>query len=90
MNKNSVFVPIMAMFLVIVVLSGIWPSVIPGHAQNNNLATAVTVDQLLSNQTHPNPEPSLEQQLKVEILIPMYYNNGTSIEQEKYKHYSMN
>lgn len=78
------FVPITAMFLVIVVLSGIWSSVIPGHAQNNSLTTAVTVDQMVSNLTQPNPESSLEPQLKAEILIPTYYNNGTSIEQEKY------
>jgi hypothetical protein len=84
MNKNTMFVPIVTMFLVIVVLYGIWPSVIPGHAQNNNLTTAVTVDQLVSNLTQPNPESSLEPQLKAEILIPTYYNNGTSIEQEKY------
>jgi len=84
MNKNSTFVSIMSMFSVIVVLSGIWPSVIPGHAQNSNLTTAVTVDQLTSNLTQPNSKSSLEPQLKVEILIPTYYNNGTSIEQEKY------
>ena len=84
MIKNSMFVPITAMFLVIVVLSGIWSSVIPGHAQNNSLTTAVTVDQMVSNLTQPNPESSLEPQLKAEILIPTYYNNGTSIEQEKY------
>ena len=85
MNKNSMFVPIMVIFLLIGVLSGIWPSASPGHAQNNNQTTAATVDQLASNLTQANPELPLKQQLKAEILIPTYYNDGTSIEQEKYK-----
>ncbi len=84
MSKTSMFIPITAMFSVIVVLSGTWHSIMPGHAQNNNLTTAVTVDQLVSNLTQSNPESSLELRLKAEILIPTHYNNGTGIEQEKY------
>jgi uncharacterized protein YjeT (DUF2065 family) len=63
MYRISVRVPLMAISLVIVVvLSGILPSAFPGHAQNNNLTTPVTVDQLISNLTQPNPESSLESQ----------------------------
>jgi len=72
------------MFFVIAVLSGMWSLVISVQAQNNNLTTAVAVDQLASNLTRPNLQPSLESQLKSEILIPTHYNNGNSIEQEKY------
>jgi uncharacterized protein (DUF3084 family) len=84
MNKNSIFIPIMTIFLLTGVLSanGLASLV---HAQNNNQTTAATVDQLASNLTHANSELPIKQQLKAEILIPLYYNDGTSVEQEKYK-----
>jgi uncharacterized protein YneF (UPF0154 family) len=85
MNKNSMFIPIMVIFLLTGVLSGIWPLASPVHAQINNQTTAETVDQLTSNLTQANSELRIKQQLKAEILIPIYYNDGTSIEQEKYK-----
>ena len=75
----------MAMFLLIGVLSSIWPSVSPVHAQINNQTSAATIDQLASNLTQANSELPIKQQLKVEILVPIFYNNGTNVEAEKYR-----
>jgi hypothetical protein len=70
MNKNSMFIPIMAIFLLTGVLSGTWPLAGPVHAQNNNQTTAATVDQWASNSELP-----IKQQLKAEIPVPIYYTN---------------
>ena len=85
MNINSIFIPMMAMFLLTGVLSGIWPSISPVHAQINNQTSAATIDQLASNLTPANSELPIKQQLKVEILVPIFYNNGTNVEAEKYR-----
>ena len=85
MNINSKFIPMIAMFLLTGVLSGIWPSVDPVHAQINNQTSAATIDQLASNLTQANLELPIKQQLKVEILVPIFYNNGTNVEAEKYR-----
>lgn len=78
------FFTLTTMFLVVVAFSGILSSVISVQAQSNNITTAGTIDQLISNPTEQDRESSLEPQFKAEILIPTHYNNGTSIEQEKY------
>ena len=44
------------MFLLTGVLSGIWPSASPVHAQINNQTSAATIDQLASNLTQANSE----------------------------------
>lgn len=85
MNINSIFIPMMAMFLLTGVLSGIWPSISPVHAQINNQTSAATIDQLASNLTQANSELPIKQQLKVKILVPIFYNNGTNVEAEKYR-----
>ena len=85
MNINSMFIPMMAMFLLTGVLSGIWPSTSPIHAQINNQTLVATIDQLASNLTQANLELPIKQQLKVEILVPIFYNNGTNVEAEKYR-----
>ena len=85
MNINSMFIPMMAMFLLTGVLSGIWPSASPVHAQINNQTSAATIDQLASNPTQANSELPIKQQLKAEILVPIFYNNGTNVEAEKYR-----
>ena len=80
------FIPMMAMFLLTGVLLGIWPSASPVHAQINNQTTTATIEQLLaSNLTQANSELSIKQQLKAEILVPIFYNDGTNVEAEKYK-----
>ena len=73
------------MFLLTAVLSGIFPSDIPIYAQNNNQTTTTSIDQMASNLTAANSELPIEPQLKVEMLVPIYYNNGTNVEAEKYK-----
>ena len=86
MNINSMFIPMMAMFLLLTgVLSGIWPYASPVHAQINNQTSAATIDQMASNLTQENSELLIKQQLKVEILVPIFYNNGTNVEAEKYR-----
>lgn len=85
MNINSMFILMMAMFLLTGVLSVIWPSANPVHAQINNQTSAATIDQLASNLTQANSELPIKQQLKAEILVPIFYNNGTNIEAEKYR-----
>ena len=85
MNIISMFIPMMTMFLLTGVLSGIWPSASPVHAQINNQTSAATIDQLASNLTQANSELPIKQQLKVEILVPIFYNNGTNVEAEKYR-----
>lgn len=85
MNINSKFITMMAIFLLTGVLSGIWASVSPVHAQINNQPSAATIDQLASNLTPANSELPIKQQLKVEILVPIFYNNGTNVEAEKYR-----
>ena len=85
MNINSKFIPMIAIFLLTGVLSGIWPSASPVHAQINNQTSAATIDQLASNLTQANSELPIKQQLKVEILVPIFYNNGTNVEAEKYR-----
>ena len=51
MNKNSVLIPVLALFLLTGISSGIWTSAGPAYAQTNNQTTAATVDQLTSNLT---------------------------------------
>jgi hypothetical protein len=85
MDKNSMFIPMIAMFLLTGVLSGIWPSASPVHAQINNQTTTATIDQLASNLTQANSELTIKRQLKAEILVPIFYNDGTNVEAEKYK-----
>jgi Uma2 family endonuclease len=85
MNIYSMFIPMMAMFLLTGVLSGIWPSTSPVHAQITNQTAAATIDQLASNLTQANSELPIKPQLKVEILVPIFYNNGTNVEAEKYR-----
>lgn len=86
MNIISMFIPMMTIFLLTGVLPGIWPSPSPIYAQNNNqTAAAATIDQLASNLTQSNSELPIKQQLKVEILLPIFYNNGTNVESEKYR-----
>ena len=85
MNINSMFISMMAMFLLTGVLSGIWPYASPIQAQINNQTSAATIDQLASNLTQANSELQIKQQLKVEILVPIFYNNGTNVEAEKYR-----
>jgi len=80
------FILMMAIFLLTGVLSGIWPSTSPIHAQINNQTSAATIDQLASNLTQANLELPIKQQLKVEILVPIFYNNGTNVEAEKYRY----
>src|ERR671912_116622 len=85
MNMISMFIPVMTMFLLTGVLSGIWPSASLIYAQNDNQTTAATVDQLALNLTQADSELPIKQQLKVEILVPIFYNNGTNVESEKYR-----
>lgn len=73
------------MFLLTAVLSGIFSSGIPIYAQNNNQTTTTSIDQMASNLTAANSELPIEPQLKVEMLVPIYYNNGTNVEAEKYR-----
>ena len=75
----------MAMFLLIGVLSVILPSASPVYALINNQASAATIDRPTSNLTQSNSELPIKQQLKAEILVPTFYNNGTSVEPEKYR-----
>ena len=84
-NTISMFIPMMTMFLLTTVLSGIWPSASPIYAQNNNQTTAAAIYQLASNLTQANSELPIKSQLKVEILVPIFYNNGTNVEAEKYR-----
>jgi hypothetical protein len=85
MDMISMFIPVMTMFLLTGILSGICPSASPIYAQNNNQTTAATVDQLALNLTQTDSELPIKQQLKVEILVPIFYNNGTNVEAEKYR-----
>jgi hypothetical protein len=55
------------------------------YAQINNQTSAATNDQLASNLTLANSELIIKQQLKAEILVPIFYNNGMNIEAEKYR-----
>ena len=72
MNIISMFIPMMKIFLLTGVLSGIWPSASLIYAQNNNQTSAATIDQLASNLTQANLELPIKQQLKVEILVPIF------------------
>jgi hypothetical protein len=85
MNINSMIIPMMAIFLLTGVLSGIWPSANPVHAQIYNQTSAATIDQLASNPTQANSELPIKQQLKAEILVPIFYNNNINVEAEKYR-----
>jgi hypothetical protein len=79
------FIPMIAMFLLTGILSGIWHSASPVNAQiNNQTSSAATIDQLASNLTQTNSELPIKQQLKAEILVPFFYNNGTNVEAEQY------
>lgn len=51
MNKDLIFIPVLALFFLTGILSGIWSSAVPVHAQTNNQTTAATIDQLTSNLT---------------------------------------
>lgn len=79
------FIPMMAVLLLTGVLSGIWPSASPSHAQINDQTSSATIDQLASNLTQANSELPIKQQLKAEILVPIFYNNGANVEAEKYR-----
>jgi hypothetical protein len=72
MNINSMFIPLTVMLLLTGVLSGIWPSASPVHAQINNQTSAATIDQLASNLTQANSELPIKQQLKAEILVQIF------------------
>jgi len=63
MNINSMFISMMAVFLLTGVLSGVWPSASPVHAQINNQTSSATIDQLASNLTQTNSELPIKQQL---------------------------
>ena len=79
------FIQMMTMLLLTGVLSGVWPSASPVHAQINNQTPSATIDQLESNLPQANSELPIKQQLKAEILVPIFYNNGTNVEAEKYR-----
>jgi hypothetical protein len=64
MNINSKFILMMAIFLFTGVLSGIWLSTSPIHAQINNQTSAATIDQLASNLTPANSELPINSSLK--------------------------
>jgi len=82
----SMFISMTTMILLTGVLSGIWwPSASLIYAQINNQTSAATIDQMASNLTQANSELPLKQQLKAEILVPIFYNNGTNIGAEKYR-----
>jgi hypothetical protein len=51
MNIDSMFIPMMTMLLLTGVLSGIWPSTSPVHAQINNQSSSATIYQLGTNLT---------------------------------------
>lgn len=85
MNINSMFIPMRAMILLTGVISGIWLSASQVHAQIDNHTSAATIEQLASNLTQANSELPIKQQLKAEILVPIFYNNGTNVEAEKYR-----
>ncbi|MGH9984245.1 MAG: hypothetical protein ACRD8W_09845 [Nitrososphaeraceae archaeon] len=85
MNINSMFILMKAMILLTGVLSGIWLSASQVHAQIDNQTSAATIEQLASNLTQANSELPIKQQLKAEILVPIFYNNGTNVEAEKYR-----
>jgi hypothetical protein len=84
MNKNSILIPAGALFFLTWMLSGVLISAGPVYGQNFNQTTVATADQLASNLTQPISEPSIKQQLKAEILVPIFYNNGTNVQPEKY------
>ena len=75
----------MSLFLLTAVLLGIWSSANPIYAQNNNQTATTAIDQLASNLIQANSELPIKPQLKVEILVPIFYNNGTNVEAEKYR-----
>jgi hypothetical protein len=84
MNKNSILIPAGALFFLTWMLSGVLILAGPVYGQNFNQTTVATPDQLASNLTQPISEPSIKQQLKAEILVPIFYNNGTNVQPEKY------
>ena len=84
-NIISKFIPTMSLFLLTAVLLGIWSSANPIYAQNNNQTATTAIDQLASNLIQANSELPIKPQLKVEILVPIFYNNGTNVEAEKYR-----
>src|SRR5688572_12628653 len=84
-NTISMFIPMMTMFLLTTVLSGIWPLASPIYAQNNKQTTTAAINQLASNLTQADLDLPIKSQLKVEILVPIFYNNGTNVEAEKYR-----
>jgi hypothetical protein len=85
MNKNSILIPTGALFFLTWMLLGVLISAGPVYGQNFNQTTAATTDKLASNLTQPISEPLIKQQLKAEILVPIFYNNGTNVQPEKYK-----
>jgi hypothetical protein len=82
---NSMFIQVKAMILLIGVLSGIWLSAGQGQAQIDNQTSAAIIEQQASNLTQANSELPIKQQLKAEILVPIFYDNGTNVEAEKYR-----
>ena len=84
MNKNSILILAGALFFPTWMLSGVLVSAGPAYGQNFNQTTAASTDQLASNLTQPISEPPIKQQLKAEILVPIFYNNNTNVQPEKY------
>jgi hypothetical protein len=84
MNKNSNLIPAGALLFLTWLLSGALTSSGLVFGQNFNQMTAASTDQLASNLTRANSDPPIKQQLKAEILVPIFYNNGTSVQPEKY------
>lgn len=83
MNKNSILIPAGALFFLIW-MSGVPISASPVYGQSFNRTTDPTTDQLASNITQPISEATIKQQLKAEILVPIFYNNGSNVQTEKY------
>ncbi|KAF0869821.1 hypothetical protein [Candidatus Nitrosocosmicus sp. SS] len=85
MNTISIFIPVMTIFLSTAVLSGILPTASSmDDAQNNSKIAPAPIDQLTSNLTQAKSQLPIKPQLKVDILVPILYNNGTNVEPEKY------
>ena len=72
MNINSIFIPMMAGCLVDRSIVRYMALASPVNAQINNQTSAATIDQLASNLTQANSELPIKQQLKAEILVPIF------------------
>lgn len=56
-----------------------------GQSGTCNQTSSATINQLASNLTQANSELPIKQQLKAEILVSIFYSNGTNVEAEKYR-----